>query len=89
MLPEGQFRTRLSRGIVETQFTPWISLVNHVQYDTPSAVLGWQSRFRWILKPGNDLYVVSTHNWLDDPARGRFSTPDCRAAPKVMYTHRF
>jgi hypothetical protein len=26
---------------------------------TQSAVLGWQSRFRWIVKPGSDLYFVS------------------------------
>ena len=88
-LAEGRFQTRLFRGIAETQFSPWIALVNNVQYDTQSAVLGWQSRFRWILKPGNDLYVVYTHNWLDDPLRGSFSTLDRRAASKVLYTHRF
>jgi hypothetical protein len=88
-LAEGAFRTRLYRGIAETQLNPWISLVNNVQYDTQSAVLGWQSRFRWILKPGNDLYLVYTHNWLDDPVRDRFSTLDRRAASKVIYSHRF
>jgi len=88
-LAEGAFRTRLYRGIAETQFSPWLSLVNNVQYDTQSAVLGWQSRFRWILKPGNDFYVVYTHNWLDDPVLARFSTLDRRAASKAIYTHRF
>jgi len=54
-----------------------------------SAVLGWQSRLRWILKPGNDLYVVYTQNWLDDPTLNRFSTLDRHAASKILYTHRF
>jgi hypothetical protein len=54
-----------------------------------SRVLGWQSRYRWILKPGNDLYVVYTHNWVEDPVRDRFGTLDRRAASKVLYTQRF
>jgi len=88
-LAEGGFQTRLYRGIVETQFSPWMSLVNNVQFDTQSSILGWQSRFRWILKPGNDLYFVYLHNWLDDPLLARFATLDHRASSKLLYTHRF
>jgi hypothetical protein len=88
-LREGRFTTRLYRMVGETQFTPFIALVNDIQYDTQSAALGWQSRFRWIVTPGNDLYVVYTHNWLDDPLLNRFSTLDKRFASKVLYTHRF
>jgi len=46
--------------------------------------MGWQSRFRWILTPGSDFYVVYNHNWLDDPVRSRFVTLDRRAASKVF-----
>ncbi len=88
-LPEGRFTTRLYRLVVDTQFSPFIALVNDIQYDTQSAVLGWQERFRWILTPGNDLYVVYTHNWLDQPTLDRFSTLDKRLASKVLYTYRF
>ena len=88
-LPEGHFATRLYRLNAETQFTPYIALVNNIQYDSQSAVVGWQSRFRWILAPGNDLYVVYTHNWLDEPTLNRFSTLDRRLASKVLYTYRF
>ena len=88
-LAEGRFATRLYRVIGETQFSSWIAWVNNFQFDTQSSVLGWQSRFRWIMKPGNDLYIVYTHNWLDDPLLSRFSTLDRRIASKVMYTHRF
>ena len=87
-LPEGKFQTRLYRISPELQFSPWIALVNSIQYDTVSRVLGWQSRFRWILKPGNDLYFVYTHNWLDDAALG-LQTQERRAATKFIYTHRF
>ena len=88
-LDEGRFETRLFRVVPELQFSPWVSWVNTIQYDTQSAVLGWQSRFRWIVKPGSDLYFVYTHNWVDNPLEHRFSTLDRRAASKVLYTHRF
>ena len=88
-LAEGSFSTRLYRFTGETQFSPFMALVNNIQYDTQTAVLGWQSRFRWILTPGNDLYVVYTHNWLDDPVLDRFATLDKRAASKILYTYRF
>jgi hypothetical protein len=88
-LAEGRFSSNLYRLVGETQFTPFVALVNTVQFDTISRVMGWQSRFRWILKPGNDLYVVYTHNWLEDPTLDRFATLDRRAASKVLYTQRF
>ena len=88
-LREGSFSTQLYRLNAETQFSPYIALVNNIQYDSQSAALGWQSRFRWILTPGNDLYVVYTHNWLEEPQLNRFSTLDKRLASKVLYTYRF
>ena len=88
-LLEGDFTTRLYRLTGETQFSPFMALVNTIQYDSQSAVVGWQSRFRWILTPGNDLYLVYTHNWLDDPVLNRFATLDKRAASKILYTYRF
>jgi len=88
-LDEGSFDTRLYRIVPELQFSPWISWVNNLQYDSQSAVIGWQSRFRWILRPGTDLYVVYTHNWLDDPLDNRIYTLDRRAASKFLYTQRF
>jgi hypothetical protein len=88
-LAEGRFSTNLFRVIGETQFTPFIALVNNVQFDTVSRVMGWQSRFRWIMKPGNDLYVVYSHNWQEDILLNRFSTLNTRAASKLLYTHRF
>jgi hypothetical protein len=74
-LAEGQFDTRLYRVIAETQFNPRVALVNNLQYDSQSAVIGWQSRFRWILDPGNDLYLVYVHNWLDG-SRGSATAGD-------------
>ena len=42
------------------------------------------------MKPGNDIFFVYTHNWIDpvDPA-SRFMTLNRRAAAKAVYTKRF
>jgi hypothetical protein len=102
-LAQGSFEADVFRVRANTQFSPWLSLVNNVQYDTESELLGWQMRLRWIRRPGNDFYFVYTHNWqqfqptdpfdpLDPLSRlgdRRFATLDNRAATKIVYTLRF
>jgi Domain of unknown function (DUF5916) len=88
-LAEGDFTTRLYRFVTETELNPMVSLVNNIQYDSQSSTVGWQSRFRWILKPGNDLYFVYIQNWQDDPLTHHLYTLDRRATSKISYTHRF
>jgi Domain of unknown function (DUF5916) len=90
-LAEGAFSTRLHRAIIDTQFSPFMYLVNNIQYDSVSRVLGWQSRFRWIVVPGNDVFFVYTHNWIEDSLdpNQSFRTLDRRGAAKVVYTRRF
>ena len=87
-LAEGRVQTRLVRITPEWQLSPWISFVTNFQYDSVSRVLGWQSRFRWIARPGNDFYFVYTQNWSDDPIAG-LATLERRVATKVVYTRRF
>ncbi len=87
-LPQGSFSVSTLRGEVNAQFSPWISFADIIQYDNDSRNLGWQARFRWILNPGNDLYLVYNHNWLSDPLDG-LSTFDRQLASKLVYTHRF
>ena len=87
-LPEGSFSVSVFEANVGAQFSPWISIANSIQYDNESRNLGWQARFRWILNPGNDLYLVYNHNWLSDPAGG-LTTLDRQLASKLVYTHRF
>jgi hypothetical protein len=90
-LAEGSFTTDVYRALANTQFSPWLSLANNIQYDTVSRLLGWQMRFRWIRRPGNDLFFVYTHNWNEGLETGgrRFRTLDNRLATKLVYTLRF
>jgi hypothetical protein len=85
-LREGRFTTRLWLNDVNTQFNPFISLVNRLQFDTVTRQLGWQSRFRWITRPGNDIFFVYTHNWTD---RTTLQTLDRKGSLKIVRTIRF
>jgi hypothetical protein len=85
-LVEGRFSTRLLRTTINTQFSPFVSVSNNIQYDSVSRVLGWQSRFRWITKPGNDIYFVWMTNWID--TEDRLATLDRNGAVKFLYTYR-
>ena len=85
-LREGRFTTRVWLNDVNTQFNPFISLVNRLQFDTVTRQLGWQSRFRWITRPGNDIFFVYTHNWTD---RTTLQTLDRKGSIKIVRTIRF
>ena len=87
-LPQGSFVTKLYRLDARTQFNPWISLSNNVQYDTESSELGWQLRFRWIQKPGDDVFFIWTQNWRDEFGN-RFASLDRRGVAKIVRTIRF
>jgi hypothetical protein len=62
-----------------------------LQYDDVSGLPGWQMRFRWIRRPGNDLCFVYTHNWREVLQTGvrRLTMLDNRLATKLVYTLRF
>ena len=87
-LDEGDFNTTLALVRLNLFFTPKVSLTNFVQYDTDSQNIGLQSRLRWILKAGQEIYVVFNHQWQEDMF-DRFAsfTGDLRG--KVNYTIRF
>jgi hypothetical protein len=87
-LKEGHFNTRLLVYRLDYSFTPLISLTNLVQYDTDSQNIGIQSRLRWILKPGNELYFVINHAWREDDFN-RFVAAQTHARVKLNYTFRF
>jgi hypothetical protein len=62
-LPRGDFQTNLHRLGGGWDLSPWVSMIGNVQYDNVSGILGMFARARWIVSPGNDLYLVYTHNW--------------------------
>jgi len=87
-LPTGDFTTHVLAVKGDYNFSPNVSWANLFQYDTESRLLGMQSRFRWILKPGNDLFVVLNRGWYHD-YEGRYHRMFDRGSAKLQYTFRF
>jgi hypothetical protein len=91
-LLEGDFSTLLVRFLGEWHVNPSISMIGNFQYDDVSDIIGLFVRFRWIIRPGSDLYFVYTHNWLYDQfnlERSLWRTFSRSSAMKVNYTYRF
>jgi hypothetical protein len=89
-LPQGNFVARIISGQVNYAVSPFLGLSNLVQYDNRSRNLGWQSRVRWILQPGNDLFFVLSQGWIQDPSGGyTFRSTDSKVSGKFQYTVRF
>jgi hypothetical protein len=89
-LPQGNFVARVWALRADYAFSPFFTIANFLQYDNESNNLGWQSRLRWILRPGNDLFFVINQGWERDPAGGfRFRAAGTRITSKIQYTFRF
>ena len=100
-LPEGSFTADLYELEGQWTPTPWVSFTNQVQYDEQSEILGLFARLRWIVTPGNDIFLVYTHNWQNtvvdlgdafdplDRHQKEFTRLSRGAAIKAVYTYRF
>jgi hypothetical protein len=89
-LPEGHFIARIFTSNVSYAVTPRLSLSNLVQYDNRSRNMGWQSRVRWTLQPGNDLFFAFNQGWIqEDGGNLRFRTQDSKVSAKFQYSFRF
>jgi len=89
VLPQGTFYTQVVTARADYSFTADVSWANLVQYDNQSRVAGFQSRFRWILQPGNDLFVVLNRGWVRSLDDRRFEPAFDRGSAKLQYTFRF
>ncbi len=92
-LPQGSFDANLYELETDWSPNPWISTTGQLRYDDQTQLVGFFGRIRWILKPGNDLYFVYTHNWqnlgsnlLDDRDLIRLSRG---GSVKMNYVYRF
>jgi len=63
-LPQGNFTANIYQVNANILFSPDITLYNYFQYDNVSRTAGWQSRFQWILKPGNEIILAWTAGFI-------------------------
>ena len=87
-LEEGDFNTSLAILRFNYFFSPKIALTNFVQYDTDTSNIGLQSRLRWIIKPGQEVYLVFNHEWQENQF-DRFEALRSDVRAKLNYTVRF
>jgi hypothetical protein len=89
-LKEGNFVARIFSFGADYSVSALLTFYNLVQLDNESRNLGWQSRVRWILRPGNEVFVVFNQGWLQDERGGfNFRATDTKLAGKLQYTFRF
>ncbi len=87
-LPQGRFTAKVLAGRLDLNFTPNLGWSNLVQYDTDSRELGFQSRLRWRMRPGSDLFVVFNRGWIHE-ADGTYRPYFDRGSAKIQHTFRF
>ncbi|MBI5851446.1 MAG: carbohydrate binding family 9 domain-containing protein [Planctomycetes bacterium] len=87
-LASGDFTTHIGGLRADLHLSPDLSWRNLAQYDTESRDLGVQSRLRWTVQPGSDLFVVFGAGWLrtDD---GALRPEQQQATLKFAWTFRF
>ena len=91
-LPEGNFVARIFSIRVNYSFSPLLTLSNLAQYDNDSKNLAWQSRIRWIIRPGREIFLVINQGWIretDTAGSTTFRAADRGIAAKAQYTLRF
>jgi hypothetical protein len=62
-LPQANFVQRLWQLQSAYAWSPNLVLTNFLQYDTDSHNLGSNTRLRWTIRPGNDLFIVWNRGW--------------------------
>jgi hypothetical protein len=87
-LPGGDFTAKVLAGRLDLNFSPDLGWANLLQYDTDSRELGFQSRLRWRLRPGSDVFVVFNRGWIHDPD-GTYRPYFDRGSAKIQHTFRF
>ena len=90
-LKQGAFVQRLWQLQTAYAWSPNLILTSFIQYDTESQNVGTNTRLRWTIRPGNDLFVVWNRGW-----QHRVPRPDLSLVPetdliavKVRWTFRY
>ncbi len=84
------FVQRLVRLRAQLILTPDVSWDTFVQYDNLSNSIGWNSRLRWILQPGNELVIIWNQSQGANDVEGRdFRFQSVGLTTKLGWTFRF
>ena len=90
-LREGSFVQRLWQFRGAYSWNPNLSLSSFFQYDTESQNVGINTRLRWTIRPGNDVFLVWNRGWqkvIRDPHDLNLVPNGELIAVKVRWTFR-
>jgi hypothetical protein len=81
-LPQGNIRIRSAQVRTTVAFTTKVVWNAVVQYDNQSSTLGLNTRLRWTVEPGRDLYLVFSQGYAatSDYFRPTYSEASMKAA---------
>ncbi|MEC8495258.1 MAG: hypothetical protein VXZ39_10060, partial [Planctomycetota bacterium] len=85
----GAQSTELYQFRVDVDVDPFTSWRTLAQYDTDDKDLSVQSRLRWILEPGRELFLVGLFGFDKEDSRSSFVTAEQSLAIKLEVTFRF
>jgi hypothetical protein len=88
-LPEGDFNENVYQLKADVYLSPDLGLMNYIQYDSISRLLGWSARVKWRVSPGNEIALIYNKNWERrwDPA-SRFYPQEERGVFKLSLSIR-
>lgn len=84
----GDADVQVGRARTEVNFSTEVSWQTLVQFDNVSKDAGINSRLRWIMKPGSDLFLVVDHGWQELPSRA-IVPQSTDVTIKIAWTLRF
>jgi hypothetical protein len=86
-LPQGDFDFAITRLNLDINLTPRFMLQNLVQHNSVSKTVGWNSRLRWEIDPGNVFFLVLNKGWeIED---GSYLPVNTNFTTKLRWTFRF
>ncbi len=87
-ISDGEFETLIASGGVRVTPSPRVDFNTIVQYDTVSEEVGLNARLRWIVAPGNDIFLVFNQGYRLEDSRS-LQRLESEAVAKVGWTLRF
>ncbi|MFQ5698795.1 MAG: DUF5916 domain-containing protein [Myxococcota bacterium] len=88
-LPEGDVITRLARIRTQLNVNPDLSWESTLQYDNVTDEISLNSRIRWIVEQGNDVFLVFNQGQFFDTGSRSLVPTRTQLIAKVVYTFRF
>ena len=86
-LPQGDFDFAITRVNLDFNLSPRLMWQNLIQHNSVSKTVGWNSRLRWEVQPGNIWFLVFNEGW--EIEEGSYMPINTGFTSKVRWTFRY